>query len=159
MNGEVTQCGGDLPALDRAVAVGSLASSTFTLHPALSPAEQRGTSRTFPPSCLEIPLGVLLLSSGQIWTGFIGQNRLSQTPFLHCGGRQAEGQKGKICEPHILSPQQRNLFLPWESQHRQTLFATAWDYIAFTQWNYIPTKNPPAVLQALGENGFQSFFP
>ena len=86
--------------------------------------------------------------------GFLGQNRLSQAL-----GRQVDRQTSKVCEPHIPSPQQRNLLLPWESHHRQTMFATAWDYMAFTQWNYIPTKNPPAVLQALGENGFLSFFP
>lgn len=95
---------------------------------------------------------VPLLSSEQIWIAFMGQNKLNGAPFRHWGGRQASRQTGRqdLCEPCILSPQQRSLPLPWESHHRQTLCALAWEYIAFTQWNDIPTKDPPAVLQALG---------
>lgn len=104
-------------------------------------------------------MGVLLFCSEQIWISFMGQNRLSKSPFQPWAGRQTDRQTSQVCEPHFLSLQQRYLLLPWEAHYRQTLFVPACDYIAFTQWNYIPTKTPPAVLQALRENGFQSFFP
>lgn len=124
------------------------------LHPSptLSPAEQRGTFKIFPPSCLGNTLGSIFVILRQSEPGFLPALRVQ-------ADSQTDRQTSKVWEPCILSPQQRNLLLLWESHHRQRPFAAAWDSAAFTQWNDIPTKDPPAVLQALGENGFQSFFP
>lgn len=92
----------------------SLASPTSTGHPTLSPALQRGTSRTFPSSRLGNTLGRTFVLLGTEVRGFMSPNRLSQVLW-----RQIGRQTSKVCDPHLLSRQQRNLLPPQESHHRQ----------------------------------------
>lgn len=143
------------PAVWQWSALVSLASPPFTLHPTLSSAQKRGISRTFPPSCLgNNPWkGVCYPQDSCAW--FSGSKKVE--PSVGETGRPE--RQARSVSPAFWAASREICLFPGNRHHRQTMSAPAWDDTAFTRWNDIPTENPPAVLQALGENGFQSFFP
>lgn len=72
-------------------------------------------------------------------------------------GRQT--RQARSVSPTFWVPSREICCFPGNLHHRQTMFATAWDDMAFTQWNYIPTKNPPRCFTGSGGEWIPVIFP